>query len=149
MGSNKYTALVPKNDVDISCYQDAIDFALKKDDVRNIAVSGAYGSGKSSVINSYESVHKEKRFIHISLAHFKESDSTKEIKASGKKYDNDSDEEERESNLGVETNVLVNKLEGKILNQLIHQIEPNEIPLSHFNTKRYNSKCNALSFENS
>lgn len=144
MGANKFTALVPKNDIDISSYQDAIDFALKKDDVRNIAVSGAYGSGKSSVINSYESLHKEKRFIHISLAHFKESDGAKEIKNSGKIYKDNIGEEENKSNLGVENNALVNKLEGKILNQLIHQIEPKKIPLSHFNIKRHSSICNTI-----
>ncbi|WP_412974012.1 hypothetical protein [Paenibacillus sp. PSB04] len=35
----------------------------------NVAVSGAYGSRKSSVIASYKKRHSELRFVHVSLAH--------------------------------------------------------------------------------
>lgn len=39
-------------------------------DIRNIAVSGPYSSGKSSLLESYKKKHPSKNFIHISLAHF-------------------------------------------------------------------------------
>ena len=80
---NKYQIekLSLTEDVDISVYKDAIDFAFENPDVKNIAIAGAYGSGKSSVLASYKKNNPHKKFIHISLAHFvpekKEDVSTK------------------------------------------------------------------------
>ena len=45
--------LTPKRDVDVSGYEEALDFVFSNEDIRNIAVSGAYSSGKSSVVESY------------------------------------------------------------------------------------------------
>ena len=61
--------LTPKRDVDVSGYKEALDFVFSNDDIRNIAVSGAYSSGKSSVMESYRE-KRNKNFISISLAHF-------------------------------------------------------------------------------
>lgn len=52
-----FEKLTPVNDSDISIYEAAIDFVFKNDDVRNIAISGAYGAGKSSVLASYKTKH--------------------------------------------------------------------------------------------
>lgn len=69
-----FEKLTPDNDVDISVYDEAIGFVFDNEDVTNIAISGAYGAGKSSVIKSYEKKHEEKKFMHISLAHFEPMD---------------------------------------------------------------------------
>ena len=63
----KFHKLTPKGNVDLDVYNDAIDFAMRNSDLRNVAISGAYGSGKSSVLESYKNRHHEKKFIHISL----------------------------------------------------------------------------------
>ena len=45
-----FEKLTPVTDSDISVYESAIDFVFENDDVKNIALSGAYGAGKSSVL---------------------------------------------------------------------------------------------------
>ncbi|MBS4203671.1 hypothetical protein [Lederbergia citrea] len=115
-GNNKYKfqKLTPDTDVDLKLYEDAIDYIFDNPDVRNVAISGAYGAGKSSVIASYKKKqkHSKLRFVHISLAHFKQSDKEDEIK------------------------IKESVLEGKILNQLIHQIPSENIPQTNFKVKK-------------
>ena len=105
--------LTPKRDVDVSGYEEALDFVFSNDDIRNIAVSGAYSSGKSSVMESYRE-KRNKNFISISLAHF-----------GAEKTESDN-----------EKNNLEKTLEGKILNQLAQQIPVEKIPLSGLNIKK-------------
>lgn len=47
-----FQKLTPTDEADISVYEEAIDFALKNNDITNVAISGAYSAGKSSVIES-------------------------------------------------------------------------------------------------
>lgn len=117
MGSNKYNfhKLTPVSNADISVYEDAIDFVFGNADVKNVAISGAYSSGKSSILESYKTKHSEKRFVHLSLAHFRTP--------------------EQES-LEAEVTVKESILEGKILNQLIHQIPTEKIPQTNFRVKK-------------
>lgn len=109
-----FEKLTPVNDSDISVYESAIDFVFKHDDVRNVAISGAYGAGKSSVLASYKAKHSSTKFLHISLAHFQDN------------------QDEGNSNEPIKNSVL----EGKILNQLIHQIPANKIPQTNFRVKK-------------
>lgn len=100
---NKFCSLTPNDAIDLHHYQEALDHVFSNDKIRNIALTGSYGSGKSSVIRSYENIHKDNRtFIHISLARFEEQ---------GQSADNPTDPAK-----------IVNILEGKIINQLLHQI---------------------------
>lgn len=114
MGKNKYNfqKLTPVSNIDLNVYEDAIDYIFSHSDIRNVAISGAYGAGKSSVLASYKKKHSNLRFVHISLAHFNPSDKENEIK------------------------VKESILEGKILNQLIHQIPSYKIPQTNFKVKR-------------
>lgn len=100
----KFERLTPIDNMDLDVYEEAIDYVFSNSDVKNVAISGAYSAGKSSVLASYKKKHDELRFLHISLAHFKSTDQ-------------ESDAEVKESTL-----------EGKILNQLIH-IKGNEIEI--------------------
>ncbi|WP_272671163.1 YobI family P-loop NTPase [Providencia sp. PROV138] len=46
-------------------YFKALDYALNRDDVKNIAITGPYGAGKSSVILSYlKNIERRKRLLH-------------------------------------------------------------------------------------
>lgn len=66
-----YESLTPKNDIENGQeYMAALDWALSKTDVHNIAVSGPYGSGKSSVIESYLKQRSGLKALRISLAAF-------------------------------------------------------------------------------
>lgn len=106
----KFEKLTPTTEVELGVYDDALDYAFSNKDILNIGMSGSYGAGKSSVIESYEKMHKDMKFLHISLAHFekKDGDETPEIKI----------------------------LEGKILNQLIHQIPTDDISKAGFRIKK-------------
>ncbi len=95
-----------------------------QNDIKNIAISGAYSSGKSSVIETYEKLNPKLKSIHISSAHFNKEELI--------------DEED-------DKNFTENLIEGKILNQLIQQIEPNEIPQTSFKVKRTISKRSVVS----
>ncbi|MCO6514976.1 MAG: hypothetical protein J6586_00345 [Snodgrassella sp.] len=46
----EYQKLTPYTDVELDAYQEAFDYVFEHEDVRNVAISGAYGSGKSSLI---------------------------------------------------------------------------------------------------
>lgn len=113
----RFERLTPTDDVDLSIYEDAIDYVFDNSDIRNVAISGAYSAGKSSVLASYKKKHRDLHFLHISLAHFVSPD--------------------KEDEQDVKESVL----EGKILNQLIHQISPDKIPQTNFRVKKkINSK---------
>ena len=48
-----FEKLTPMDNVDIAVYEDAINFVFENEDINNVAISGAYGSGKSSVLATY------------------------------------------------------------------------------------------------
>lgn len=124
MGEENYIfeKLTPNTEANISVYDSAIEFVFNNSDVTNVAISGAYGAGKSSVIRTYENKHRDKKFMHISLAHFEPSD-------------------ESEKNNSVDET----RIEGKILNQLIHQIPVNKIPQTNFRIKKDIGKKDIIS----
>ncbi|MGC4421125.1 hypothetical protein ABXW19_11550, partial [Streptococcus suis] len=55
-------------------FKQALDFAIQDDELKNVAITGNYGSGKSSLLDSYEAKYSNKKFLHISLADYKEND---------------------------------------------------------------------------
>ncbi len=105
--------LNPKNDVDLSGYEEAFNFIFDNKDVRNIAISGAYSSGKSSILESYKAKDKKHKYLHISLTHFQTL-------------------EEQAPDAATSEAVL----EGKILNQLLHKIPMSQIPQTGFKIKQ-------------
>lgn len=111
----KFRALTSNKDVEIKPVTErALEFAIDKNsEVTNVAITGNYGAGKSSVVESFERKCTDKKFIHISLGQYDET-------------------------IGSEKNGLnnrqINTIEGKIINQLLHQINPNQIRKSIFKT---------------
>lgn len=112
--SNKlgFNKLSPKNDVSIDIYNDAFDFVFNNNDILNIALTGPYSSGKSTIFLSYENSDKgkDKTYLHISLADFTGRAKKEEL-------------------------LEENKLEGRIINQLLYQIDSKNIPDSKFRIK--------------
>ncbi|RCX19731.1 hypothetical protein DFP94_104185 [Fontibacillus phaseoli] len=128
MKSNKYNfqKLTPIKNADLEIYEDALNFIFDEDDIKNVALTGPYSAGKSSVLETYKVKQPDKRFLNISLAHF----------------DSENYELNKIEINGSQNNDAV--LEGKILNQLIHQINPNNIPQTHFKVKKKLSKFRML-----
>lgn len=121
-----FEKLTPTQYVDLNIYNEALDYVFKNNDITNVAISGSYSSGKSSVIKSYKRNHKEYKFLHILLASFETTGNTK-------KKD---DETNQNSTMNENTKIEEPALEGKILNQLLHQIDPSKIPQTNFRVKK-------------
>ncbi|SDP49160.1 hypothetical protein SAMN05216494_1364 [Streptococcus sp. NLAE-zl-C503] len=111
----KFRSLTSNKDVEIKQVTlEALQFAIdKKSEVTNVAITGNYGAGKSSIVESFERRCTDKTFLYISLGQYDET-------------------------IGSEKNGLnnrqINTIEGKIINQLLHQINPNQIRKSIFKT---------------
>ena len=77
MAESKYhfERFTPIDNMDLDVYKDAIDYVFDNSDVKNVAISGAYGAGKSSIINSYLKSHADaqQKSLRISMATFIES----------------------------------------------------------------------------
>lgn len=89
-------------------YLNALDWALRNPDIKNIALSGPYGSGKSSVIQSYMQKHPSVKALNISLATFD--------------VENCRDDE--------------NIIEEGILKQLFYKVDARKIPQSRYRKLR-------------
>ena len=61
MKENKYKfeRLTPVDDIDLNVYEEAIDYVFDNSDIKNVAISGAYSAGKSSVLASYKKKHSK------------------------------------------------------------------------------------------
>lgn len=68
-----FSDLAPLDSIDnTSEYLNALDWALKNRRIRNVALCGPYGAGKSSIINSYLKSHADaqQKSLRISMATF-------------------------------------------------------------------------------
>lgn len=112
-----FKSLAPVESDSYSNYQDAFEYALSNDNktvnITNIAVTGPYASGKSSVIEKVKNNFDKDKFITLSLTNFN----------SGSNEENT----EKEENKKLEEN-----LEAQLINQLIHKIDSNKIKDSRF-----------------
>lgn len=122
--SHQYHALTPVNNVECDVYLDALQEALQNKDIKNIAVTGPYGSGKSSVIRTFfakRNEDKKYRPITITLANFDTS-------ALGKKGEEETD--------SVRAKIYGEKLEQlierSIVQQLFYHEKDENLPESHF-----------------
>ena len=111
----KYRDLAPNEQInDKTEYFSALDWAFNERNIFNIAIAGPYGSGKSSIIQSYIRNHPELRYVNISLANFaeiseREGDNTYEL------IDCEED-----------------KLEVGFLKQLFYRVKYQKIPQSRY-----------------
>ena len=102
-------------------YKDVLNNVTQDKLIKNVGVTGGYGTGKSSLIHSYFNELKGKTSIYISLAHF---DSL-----AGNTIHTPRDDKTINSQID-------NILEMKIVNQLVNQIKPNKIPKANFLAKK-------------
>ena len=100
-----YIALTP---VDCAEEKDnyfrALKFAINSEQICNIAITGPYGSGKTSIIKSFEKDNQYK-FLSISLASFKEE---------------------------TENQIPDNLIERSILQQMLYGADSSKLPYSRF-----------------
>lgn len=124
MDESEYMELTPSRVAsNAEEYFKALDLALGNPDVKNIALTGPYGSGKSSIICSYMSQRPTIKAINISLATFFETKMVKKTNQGG-------------GQSIVEETELVefaeDELEKGILKQLFYKVNYRKIPQSRY-----------------
>lgn len=73
---SSYVDLTPVDNADEDgTYSKALGYAFKEDRIKNIALTGPFGSGKSSIIKTFQKNNGYK-FLNISLAAFNENDNS-------------------------------------------------------------------------
>ncbi|WP_339883681.1 hypothetical protein [Polaribacter vadi] len=118
-----YTSLSPINNGDEKGhYSNALRWAInnrKKEDIKNIALTGPYGSGKSTILKTFKKNYKEKdlKFLNISLASFK--DEKTKLDENGMPIEKDKEE-------------LLRLIETSILQQIFYHEKDKNIPDSRF-----------------
>lgn len=101
----------PKEIEKIQPYLDKLNDTINAKDVNNIALIGGYGSGKSTILKTFKSLHPENEYLNVSLAAFNQKEG---------KLKNDEKEE------------LERLLEISILQQIFYHVKPEKIPESRF-----------------
>lgn len=105
---SKFVDLAPTDEADkAGVYSEAIQFATNNIKVSNIALTGPYGSGKSSIIQTFLKKY-QRPALHISLAAF-----VPEIGSEGR-------------------DVSRQEIERSILQQMLYGADANKLPLSRF-----------------
>ncbi|CAM4261222.1 hypothetical protein ERAQ111492_05490 [Erysipelothrix aquatica] len=126
MDHKKFVSLTPevlnKNE---KVYNDALDEAFGNENIKNIAITGIYGSGKSSVWETYRQKKKFENVISISLGKYDDSFYENNVKK------NDSDEDEIDTKVSENLN-LENNIERQLINQIVAQVDNKKIPLSKY-----------------
>lgn len=124
---NKFRDLAPSQNAEgILEYSEAIDFALASPHIKNIAITGPYGSGKSSIIRTYEEINKANihKFLNISLATFKDEEF--EEKSTGE-INRQSEAKNQE-----QTEQRHRLVEQSILQQMLYGADSQKLPYSRF-----------------
>jgi len=117
----KFKDLAPIDDADKDgVYSDAIRFALSREKVSNIALTGPYGSGKSSIIQSFLKLYG-KPVLQISLASFVSGTEADAEAGTGTK-----------AGSGREGKVTRQEIERSILQQMLYGADSNKLPFSRF-----------------
>jgi hypothetical protein len=112
--NSTYVDLAPTDKADPSgVYSDALMYAIQNPDVMNIALTGPYGSGKSSIIKTFLGRYK-KSVLQISLASFLP----------------EALDEPKKGSSG--SNVSKQEIERSILQQLLYGADANSLPFSRF-----------------
>ncbi|NAR62963.1 hypothetical protein GPS57_04005 [Acinetobacter haemolyticus] len=108
--TDQYLSLTPITNADKdNAYSDMLKFALSQNKTNNIAVTGPYGSGKSSVLQTFQKQNPQWKYLNISLATFK-----------------DQLEIEGANNKEIETEAI----EKSILQQLFYSVDQKTLPRS-------------------
>ena len=139
---NKYQDLAPRDDLsNNNVYTEMLDWAIENDKVLNIALTGPYGSGKSSILKTYEKQRTYNHYLNISLALFCNDNMVKSSEESNieNTVEGGTQQEGKELDKSNSKNL---EIEKSILQQLFYKVKPSRIPYTRFrklkNTKLKN-----------
>ena len=118
------------NDDSSKAYTKALKYAIENKDIKNIALTGSYGSGKSSVLKTFFAKNQQLKYLKISLASFNQEDfgfeeEQREVKEENRKADKPEEGFTSDEN-------LERLLELSILQQIFYHVSHDKIPDSRF-----------------
>ena len=138
--SKQLMTLLPKSEpldllapqiIDKSEYVSILKSAIDNEDVRNVAISGTYGSGKSSIIKTFERNYPKYKCLNLSLAAFaEESQSLQKYSNSDNKTQGENPNEMEQ--LVDSSIVRMEQLEFSLVQQFFYHVKASGIPDSRF-----------------
>ena len=152
MEGASYHALTPTDSAEqVEEYLEALTWALQQKDIHNIALAGAYGSGKSSIIETFLRNERERK--HIIFDHLCSKNriiSDVSMKISMAEFEickGDTDRQEKTCRHDDSSQTL-NEVSEWILKQIFYKVESNEIPQSRYHKlcdrSFWNDYCSAV-----
>lgn len=124
-------------------YYEYLDYAFRESRIRNMAITGGFGIGKSSIIRSFENDRKRKKFdqnckgfLYVSLGQFANEISQGENRKD-QKGQKGVEQEEGESE-------SLNALERRMLLQIYARFHRHDLPSSSFKLIRENVSLRVL-----
>jgi len=135
-----YKALTPTDSAEqVEEYLEALTWALQQKDIHNIALAGAYGSGKSSIIETFLRREREKKRTIVDwLRSRNQRISAISMKISMAEFEiwkEDAGKQEK-TRRHDDSSQTLNEVSEWILKQSFYKVESNEIPQS-----RYHKLC--------
>lgn len=110
--------LIKGEDIEkIQPYLDKLNETLDTNGINNIALTGGYGSGKSTIIKTFKYLNPQYEYLNISLASFNKNENNDLLSPVEKK---------------LQKEELERLLEVSILQQIFYHVKPDEIPESRF-----------------
>ncbi|TXJ29046.1 MAG: hypothetical protein E6Q24_05040 [Chitinophagaceae bacterium] len=123
-------------------YKKALLWAIKNSklkDIHNIALTGPYGSGKSSILKTFRETNQDDalKFLNISLATFKDTNDTNDTKDTKETIQTEKPSDPVNSD-------LLRLIELSILQQIFYHEEDRKIPDSRFKKIKNFSRKNII-----
>ena len=152
MSRLSYKALTPTDSAEqVEEYLHALTWALQQKDIHNIALAGAYGSGKSSIIETFLRREREKKRIIVDrLRSRNQRISAISMKISMAEFEiwkEDAGKQEK-TRRHDDSSQTLNEVSEWILKQLFYKVESNEIPQSRYHKlcdrSFWNDYCSAV-----
>ena len=152
MSRLSYKALTPTDSAEqVEEYLHALTWALQQKDIHNIALAGAYGSGKSSIIETFLRRERERKHIIFDyLCSKNRIISDVSMKVSMAEFEickGDTDRQEKTCRHDDSSQTL-DEVSEWILKQIFYKVESNEIPQSRYHKlcdrSFWNDYCSAV-----
>lgn len=123
MSNYKYKELTPNDNIENGdAYFEALKQALENKKIKNIALAGPYGSGKSSIIETFLKRNERKGFFK------RKSIKSKSLIISMATFLKANDDGGAEEKIVIDSN----EVEKGILKQLFYKVDPSKIPQSRY-----------------
>jgi len=155
-GHGSFEPLIPVGleDGRFTRYEQELLKALHNDDVLNIALTGGYGAGKSSVIKTFLDRHPEFPHAFVSLATFSKNDPVPALSPPGgrelipsSEISNPESHENAEASSATTVEApapatadLINRIEETIVQQLLYTVPSKKLPKTRLKRIAHSSK---------